>query len=113
MTLNVSNHHGRLLAFLFPRMQRSGTEAIRTQIQPSKSKREITNNTNSQNTKRRYGQPSEQLFSSPEPKAQGELIVYQSSRRLSVCLSVNIFKLEYLCNQWANRNKILSEPSLG
>ena len=43
-------------------MQRSGTEAIRTQIQPSKPKREITNITNSQNTKRTYGQPSEQLF---------------------------------------------------
>ena len=43
-------------------MQRSGTEAIRTQIQPSKPKREITNITNSQNTKRKNGQPSEQLF---------------------------------------------------
>ena len=43
-------------------MQRSGTEAIRTQLQPSKPKREITNITNSQNTKRTYGQPSEQLF---------------------------------------------------
>ena len=43
-------------------MQRSGTEAIRTQIQPSKPKREITKITNSQNTKRTYGQPSEQLF---------------------------------------------------
>ena len=32
-------------------MQRSGTEAIRTQIQPSNPKREITNITNSQNTK--------------------------------------------------------------
>ena len=34
-------------------MQRSGsgTEAIRTQIQPSKPKREISNITNSQNTK--------------------------------------------------------------
>ena len=57
------------------------------------------------------------LFSSPEPKAHGELIVYQSSRRLSlcvsVCLSVNIFKLEYLHNQWANCNQILSEASLG
>ena len=31
-------------------MQRSGTEAIRTQIQPSKPKRETTNITNSQNT---------------------------------------------------------------
>ena len=30
-----------------------------------------------------------------------------------VCLSVDIFKLEYLRNQWANRNEILSEPSLG
>ena len=28
------------------------------------------------------------IFSSPEPKAHGELIVYQSSRCLSVCLSV-------------------------
>ena len=44
------------------RMQRSGTEAIRTQIQPSKPKRKITKITNSQNTKRTYGQPSEQLF---------------------------------------------------
>ena len=43
-------------------MQRSGTEAIRTQIQPSKQKRETTNITNSQNTKKTYGQPSEQLF---------------------------------------------------
>ena len=29
------------------------------------------------------------FFSSPEPKAQGELIVYQSRRRLSVRLCVN------------------------
>ena len=43
-------------------MQRSGLEAIRTQIQPSKPKWEITNITNIQNTKRTYGQPSEQLF---------------------------------------------------
>ena len=33
-------------------MQKSGTEAIRTQLQPSKSKREITKITNSQNTKK-------------------------------------------------------------
>ena len=38
-------------------MQRSETEAIRTQIQPSKPKREIINITNSKN-----GQSSEQLF---------------------------------------------------
>ena len=46
-------------------MQRSGTEAIRTQIQPSKPKWEITKITyitHSQNTKRTYGQLSEQLF---------------------------------------------------
>ena len=43
-------------------MQRLGTEAIRTPIQSSKPKREITNITNSQSTKRTYGQPSEQLF---------------------------------------------------
>ena len=32
---------------------------------------------------------------------------------LCVCLSVDIFKLEYLRNQWANRNEIVTEPSLG
>ena len=36
-------------------MQRSGTEAIRTQIQPSKPKREISKLTNKQSTKRNYG----------------------------------------------------------
>ena len=43
-------------------MQRSGKEALKTQIQPSKPKREITKITNSQNTKRTCSQPSEQLF---------------------------------------------------
>ena len=33
-------------------MQRSGAEAMRTQIQPSKPNREITKIINSQNTKR-------------------------------------------------------------
>ena len=28
---------------------------------------------------------------------------------VSVFVSVNFFKLEYLSNQWANRNQILSE----
>ena len=45
-------------------------------------------------------------------RLKGELIVYQSSRRLCVCVSgcvsVDIFKLEYLRNQWANRNDILT-----
>ena len=53
------------------------------------------------------------IISSPEPKAHGEVIVYQSIRPLAVCVSVNIFKLEYLRNRWANCNEILSEPSLG
>ena len=65
------------------------------------------------------------VFSSPEPKAQGELIVYQSSRRLSVCLCVNIFKLEYLRNHstanikavrgslwWLSVNKLSHIPEL-
>ena len=43
-------------------MQRPGTEAIITQIKPSKPKQEIAKITNSQNTKRTYGQPSEKLF---------------------------------------------------
>ena len=34
----------------------------RTKIQPSKPKREVNKITNSQNTKRIYGQPSEHLF---------------------------------------------------
>ena len=55
-----------------------------------------------------YFLKSDSYFKSPEPV---ELIVYQSSRRLYVCL--NIVKLEYLRNQWANRNQILSEASLG
>ena len=52
-------------------------------------------------------------MSSPEPKAHGELIVYQSSHRLCVHLCVNIFKHEYLRNQLADCNQILSEASLG
>ena len=39
------------------------------------------------------------VFSSPEPKGQGELIVWDSSRRPSVCdicPSVHTFKYEYL-----------------
>ena len=43
-------------------------------------------------------------------RLKGELIVYQST---VVCLCVNILKLEYLRNQWANCNEILSESSLG
>ena len=43
-------------------MQSPGIEAVRTQIQPSKPKREILKITNSQNTKRTYGQPYELLL---------------------------------------------------
>ena len=42
-------------------MQRPGTGASRTQIQPSKPKREITKITNSQNTKRTYGQQNAKI----------------------------------------------------
>ena len=46
----------------------------------------------------------------------GELIVYRSSRRLCVRASVrecvNTFKHEYLCNQLADWNEILSEVFL-
>ena len=35
------------------------------------------------------------IFSSPEPKAHGELIVYQSSRRLCVCVCVCV--CVYVC----------------
>ena len=48
-------------------MQRPGTEAITTQIQLSKPKREITKITNSQNSKRTYRQPGEQLFTKRLP----------------------------------------------
>ena len=42
--------------------QRSGSEAIRTQIMPSKPKRKLTKIENSHYTKRTYGQSSEQLY---------------------------------------------------
>ena len=40
---------------------------MKLQIQPSKPKKEITKITNSQNTKRSYGQSSEQLFPKGRP----------------------------------------------
>ena len=43
-------------------MRIPGSEAIRTQIQPSKQKREMIKVTNIQNIKETYGQPSKQLF---------------------------------------------------
>ena len=51
-----------VIAIKVKRMQRSGTEAIRTQFHPLKPKWEITNITSSLNTKRTYGQLSGQLF---------------------------------------------------
>ena len=44
--------------------------------------------------------------------SHGELIVYQSSRRLDVWMDVHTFKHKYLRNQVADRNQILSEASL-
>ena len=46
-------------------------------------------------------------------RLRGELIVYRSSRRPCVRPSVHTFKHEYLCNQLADWNEILSEASLG
>ena len=59
------------------------------------------------------------LFSSPEPKAHGELIVYQSSRRLSVCVftfsNMNISETSgpiatkfYLKHHWVGGKDALS-----
>ena len=44
------------------------------------------------------------LFSSPEPKAHGELIVYQSSRRLCVCVSVCLAVCLLVYGQFSNSN---------
>ena len=49
------------------------------------------------------------FVSSPEPKAQGELIGWDSSRRPSV----HTFKHEYLRDPLADRNQISSEASFG
>ena len=51
------------------------------------------------------------FISSPEPKAHGELMVYQSSRRLCVHVCVHTFK--HLLDLWTDRNQILSEASMG
>ena len=62
-------------------MQRSGTEAIRTQIQSSKPKQEITKITNSQNTKRTYYQQSEQLFPKRWPLSNPNRTKYDMNTR--------------------------------
>ena len=49
----------------------------------------------------------------PTPTPELSALVRLNNVCVSVCVSVDIFKLEYLCNQWANRNKILTEPLLG
>ena len=51
----------------------TGAEATRTQLQPSKPKREITNITNSQNTMGTYGQPSEPLSPTDSALARTDL----------------------------------------
>ena len=51
-------------------------------------------------------------FSSPEPKAHKVNLLYPLSRRLSVCASVYTFKHEYLGDQGADSNQILSESIL-
>ena len=49
------------------------------------------------------GNPEDNVFSSPEPKAHGELIVYQSTYRLCVCKHYQTL---------ADCNQILSVASL-
>ena len=61
-------------------MQRTGNETIRTQIQPSKPKREINKITNSQNTKRIYGQPVSSSFLS-NPKRTKNIIKTHKVKR--------------------------------
>ena len=61
---------------------------------------------------------SELIFSSPEPYgSQGELIVYPSSRRPSVCRrrpsSFTMLKDLLLRNRWADQSQILCGASLG
>ena len=58
------------------------------------------------------------VISSPEPLgSQGELIVYPSSRRLSVrcplSVVVNNFKHLLLRNRWADQSQTLCGASLG
>ena len=73
MSLSKAHYSPKVLViprkrWLRPNMtEKSFTGTLRinqptNQLQPSEPKREITNITNSQNTKRTYGQPSEQLF---------------------------------------------------
>ena len=52
------------------------------------------------------------LFSSPEPKAQGELIVWDSSRRPSV-RPFTLSNIDISETKRANHNQILSGASLG
>ena len=61
-TVRLYNSQQLFMLYKLKSMQRSGTEAIRIQFQPSKPKREITKTTNSKTTKRTYGQPSVQLL---------------------------------------------------
>ena len=77
-------------------MRRSGTEATRTQLQPSKPKREITNITNSQNTKRTCGQPSEQLFPKRWPLSNRNTNHQHGFRKGYSCVT----QLIDVCDKW-------------
>ena len=80
-------------------MQRPGTEAIRTQIQPSKPKREITKITNSQNRKKTYCQPSEQFKKENINLYMYTLIAHQSRRHnISLWLTICFICTLTICN---------------
>ena len=76
-------------------MQRSGTYAISTQIQPSKPKREKNHITNSQNTKRTYGQPSVQLF----PKRRHTLLLLSPSFFFVILFLYVFCSADYILNE--------------
>ena len=89
-------------------MQRSGTEAIRTQLQPSKPKREITKITNSQNTNRTYGQPNRQLFPKRWPLSNGN----RTKNTIDTFLACHLYKEDTtgsidssLKNSWRKQSK--------
>ena len=86
-------------------MQKSGTEAIRTQLQPSKPKREITNITNSQNTNRTYCQPSEQLF----PNRCYVLSKNKYKKSQYFCMKINFFTSVKNCSVLHRRVCVMVE----
>ena len=79
-------------------------KAIRTQIQRSKPKRQITYITSSHNTKRTYGQPSEQLLPKRWPLIKPPL--YYISTSLIMSRSHGDVYLMNLIAEFENNSKM-------